>query len=69
MLDTLLLDTYNPNCLHDNQELHVTCPHNGSAGVVVKCKKTHVIVQALGVRGLEPGNNTPVTDLFFSSRT
>ncbi|XP_062570740.1 uncharacterized protein LOC134232779 [Saccostrea cucullata] len=53
LLDSLLLDTFNPDCLHDNQKLHISCPRNDSAGLVVKCKKTHVIVQARGIQRVE----------------
>ncbi|XP_061187971.1 uncharacterized protein LOC133196037 [Saccostrea echinata] len=55
LLDSLLLDTFNPDCLHDNQKLHIKCPRNDSAGLVVKCKKTHVIVQARGIQRVEAG--------------
>lgn len=54
LLDSLLLDTYNLNCLQDSPETQITCPRDNS-GMVVKCKKTHVVVQAHGILGVEPG--------------
>lgn len=56
LLDSLLLDTYNLNCLRDSPETQITCPQDDNSGMVVKCKKTHVVVQAHGILGVEPGN-------------
>nr|XP_022320158.1 uncharacterized protein LOC111122628 [Crassostrea virginica] len=53
LLDSLLLDTYNPNCLHDNKDMQIECSQNTSQGMVMKCKKTNVVVQARGILGVE----------------
>ena len=38
--------------------MQIECSQNTSQGMVMKCKKTNVVVQARGILGVELGNYT-----------